>query len=254
MEASRRRERLRFVEVDVGDRPVQVAFREFGQGRPLVLVHGLGASSSVWHLVAPLLARRWRVLAVDLPGAGLSPPTSEGGGDWHARLLCRFTEQVAEEPSALVGHSLAGGLAMLAALEEPALFSSVSAIAPGGLGRELALWPRVESLAAVSALASVLTPLAFRLVGPRRMEKLLGWLFARGDGGRATRPLLREACHAFAKPDAVRCYCRTLREVASFTATRVPHGSWPRRRFSSLSNSDGFAAITASTHIRNRRR
>ncbi|MBO0704613.1 MAG: alpha/beta fold hydrolase, partial [Candidatus Dormibacteraeota bacterium] len=111
MEPSRPRERLRFVEVDVGevpDRPARVAFRELGDGPPLVLVHGLGTSSSVWHLVAPLLARRWRVLAVDLPGSGLSPPATHVGGAWHARLLCRFAEQVAVEPAALVGHSLAG--------------------------------------------------------------------------------------------------------------------------------------------------
>ncbi|HYZ01630.1 MAG TPA: alpha/beta fold hydrolase [Candidatus Binatia bacterium] len=223
MEASRRRERLRFVEVDVGDvqeRPARVAFREFGEGPPLVLVHGLGTSSSVWHLVAPLLARRWRVLAVDLPGSGLSPPTTEVDGTWHARLLCRFAEQAAGEPSALVGHSLAGGLAMLAALEDPDLFTSVSVVAPGGLGRELALWPRVQSLAAVSALAGLLTPTLFRLVGPHRMERVLRYLFARGDEGRAARPLLREACHAFSKPAAVRSYCRTLREVASIRGQR----------------------------------
>jgi pimeloyl-ACP methyl ester carboxylesterase len=111
---------------------------------------------------------------------------------------------------------------MLAALEAPALFSSVTAIAPGGLGRELALWPRVETLAAVSALASVLTPLVFALAGPRRMETVLGWLFARGEQGRAARPLLREASRAYARPEAVRCYCRTLREVASFRGQR-PH-------------------------------
>jgi pimeloyl-ACP methyl ester carboxylesterase len=223
MQASRRRERLRFVEIDVGevgDQRTRVAFREVGEGPPLVLVHGLGTSSSVWHLVAPLLARRWRVLSVDLPGSGLSPPASEVGGAWHARLLCRFAEQVAGEPSALVGHSLAGGLAMLAALDEPDRFTSVSVVAPGGLGRELALWPRVQSLAVVSALAGVLTPLLFRLVGPGRMERVLRYLFARGDEGRAARPLLREACIAFSKPAAVRWYCRTLREVASIRGQR----------------------------------
>jgi pimeloyl-ACP methyl ester carboxylesterase len=228
MEAGRLRERLRFVEVEVGDRVAPLAFRELGRGRPLVLLHGLGASSSVWHLVAPLLAERWRVLAVDLPGSGLSPPTCEVGGQWHARLLCRFAEQVAGKPSALVGHSLTGGLAMLAALEEPELFSSVSAIAPGGLGRELALWPRLQSLTALSALANALTPTVFRLLGPRRMEGVLRCLFARGGEGHAARPLLREASRAYARPETVRCYCRTLREVASLRGQRPRYQLLPR--------------------------
>lgn len=43
-----------------------------GSGADLVLLHGWGLHSGAWDEVAPLLARRFRVHAVDLPGHGLS--------------------------------------------------------------------------------------------------------------------------------------------------------------------------------------
>src|SRR6266511_2040644 len=41
---------------------------------PLLLVHGLGGSATNWTALAPLLARRRRVLVPDLPGHGRSAP------------------------------------------------------------------------------------------------------------------------------------------------------------------------------------
>ncbi|MBW3574454.1 MAG: alpha/beta fold hydrolase, partial [Actinobacteria bacterium] len=39
---------------------------------PLLLIHGLGATKASWLTVAPALARRYRVIALDLPGFGAS--------------------------------------------------------------------------------------------------------------------------------------------------------------------------------------
>src|SRR5690348_4071559 len=49
-----------------------VAWGSIGEGPPLVLVHGTPFSSQVWRRIAPLLARRWRVLYFDLLGYGQS--------------------------------------------------------------------------------------------------------------------------------------------------------------------------------------
>ena len=45
-----------------------------GSGPPVVLVHGLGGTTSNWRLIAPALARERRVLVPDLPGHGRSGP------------------------------------------------------------------------------------------------------------------------------------------------------------------------------------
>src|SRR2546430_17565199 len=52
-------------------------FEVQGRGRDLVLLHGWGLNLRVWDELAGVLARRFRVIAVDLPGHGKS--------DWDAR-------------------------------------------------------------------------------------------------------------------------------------------------------------------------
>jgi magnesium chelatase accessory protein len=47
-------------------------FQVMGQGPDLVLIHGTGASTHSWRLLAPLLAKHFRVIAPDLPGHGFT--------------------------------------------------------------------------------------------------------------------------------------------------------------------------------------
>jgi pimeloyl-ACP methyl ester carboxylesterase len=215
--------RRRVAELRVGDETALVSYREQGSGPPLVLLHGLGASSSVWHMVMGRLARRWRVLAPDLPGNGQSPapPPSSTRGSWYGGLVCRFVEQVAGPGTALVGHSMSGGLAMLAALEQPDLFSALVGLAPAGLGSEMPLGLRLGTLPAVGSIMALLVPTAFRLLGATRTEALLRRGFARSGDSEAVMPLLKEAVATYASPVAVRAHYRLLREAASFRGQRV---------------------------------
>ncbi len=51
---------------------VTLAYREFGTGAPLVLLHGNGNSGVMWDPVVPELARHYRVIVPDLRGYGRS--------------------------------------------------------------------------------------------------------------------------------------------------------------------------------------
>ena len=64
--------------VDVGD--VQLRVRHGGSGPPVLLLHGHPRTHVTWHMVAPILARRFTVVCPDLRGYGLSskPPTTFG--------------------------------------------------------------------------------------------------------------------------------------------------------------------------------
>ncbi len=80
----------------------------------MVLVHGLGGSHLNWALVAPALSRRARVIAVDLPGFGLTP--ADGRRTTvaaNARLLGRFVREVIGAPVILVGNSMGGMVCVL---------------------------------------------------------------------------------------------------------------------------------------------
>jgi pimeloyl-ACP methyl ester carboxylesterase len=85
-----------------------------GSGPPLVLLHGVSLSAAAW---APLFTALsgWRVLAVDLPGHGLSDPDSYQRGQVRRRareLIDDIFDALGLDEAAVVGHSLGGMLAL----------------------------------------------------------------------------------------------------------------------------------------------
>jgi pimeloyl-ACP methyl ester carboxylesterase len=98
-----------------------VHYADFGGEGPLVVcVHGLGGSYANWVGLAPLLARRARVLAVDLAGHGRTPAAGRRT-DVRAnqRLLDRFLTEVAGRPTVLVGNSMGGMISVMQASAAP---------------------------------------------------------------------------------------------------------------------------------------
>jgi pimeloyl-ACP methyl ester carboxylesterase len=101
-----------------------------GSGAPVVCVHGLAGSALNWMAVGPLLARRRRILAVDLRGFGRTPL---GGGTRlrdNQRLLDLFVREVAGAPATLVGNSMGGLLSVLQAAASPETVSSLVLVDP----------------------------------------------------------------------------------------------------------------------------
>lgn len=102
-----------------------------GAGRTFVCIHGLGGAALDWQLVAPELSRRGRVLSVDLPGFGDSPPP--GGALTIARLRQTLDQLLRTEvgrPAVLVGNSLGGMLAVLQAAARPVSVEGLVLVSP----------------------------------------------------------------------------------------------------------------------------
>ena len=106
--------------IDLGN-PVHYA--DFGgpeDGTPLVLVHGLGGSHLNWVQVAPALAERRRVVALDLAGFGLTPGTPQSTSvQANVDLLARFIDAVLGRPAVVVGNSMGGMISILLAAKSP---------------------------------------------------------------------------------------------------------------------------------------
>ncbi|WP_363345496.1 alpha/beta fold hydrolase BchO [Methylocystis echinoides] len=87
-----------------------------GDGPTLLLAHGTGASTHSWRDLAPLLAKRYRVVAPDLPGHGFS--SSRGARTQSlpgmARAVAALLDAIGLSPTIAVGHS--AGAAVLARL------------------------------------------------------------------------------------------------------------------------------------------
>jgi pimeloyl-ACP methyl ester carboxylesterase len=96
---------------------VALAGMEYGQGAPLVVLHGLFGSGRNWASVARRLAARRRVLVPDLRNHGDSPWSDAMGYEDMATDVFAFIRARGLGRAALLGHSMGGKTAMLTALE-----------------------------------------------------------------------------------------------------------------------------------------
>ncbi len=115
----------------IGEQPLSVV-EEGGSNRQVViLIHGW---SSSWYALSPLLpmlSKRYRCLAVDLPGYGDSPPLPERASMvGYADLLADLIRQVSNEPVILVGHSMGGMISLTMALRHPSLIERMVLVCP----------------------------------------------------------------------------------------------------------------------------
>ena len=94
-----------------GDR---VACDVFGEGSPVVLVHGTPFSSYVWRGIAPALAENNRVHVFDLLGYGASDKREGQDVSIHAqgKLLAALLEHWGLESPTVVGHDFGGAIAL----------------------------------------------------------------------------------------------------------------------------------------------
>ena len=150
--------------------------QRFGRGPAALLLHGTGASTHSWADLAPLLAHHFSVIAVDLPGHGLSGalPPSRMSLPGVASVLAELLQAIGTRPVIGVGHS--AGAAVLArmaldrTIEPRALVSLNGALLPlhGWAGQFF------SPLAKVLALNPVVPRLfAWRAGKPAAVERLI---------------------------------------------------------------------------------
>ena len=102
-----------------------------GEGPPLVLVHGIGASYLSWRLVVEMLNENHRVLAPDLVGFGFTPPHGRKTTVQHnALVLIEFIRLLCDGPVTLIGNSMGGLVSMLAAVKRPAIADRLILVNP----------------------------------------------------------------------------------------------------------------------------
>lgn len=106
----------------------EVAWDVFGEGSPVVLVHGTPSNSYLWWNVVGVLAERHTVYVYDLPGFGASEKRE--GQDVsiasQARVLGELLEAWELEEPAVAGHDIGGGIALRAHLMEGVAFERLA--------------------------------------------------------------------------------------------------------------------------------
>jgi pimeloyl-ACP methyl ester carboxylesterase len=102
-----------------------------GSGPAVLLLHGYGESLLSWRSTLDRLAREADVLAIDLPGFGLSSKPALGYSTVdYARAVVAALDDAGMERAVVVGHSLGGAVALAAAVLYPDRVAGLVLLAP----------------------------------------------------------------------------------------------------------------------------
>ena len=194
-------------------------------GEPLVLLHGFSQTHAMWHKVAPALARKHRVILMDLRGYGWSS-APEGSADHAtyskremAKDVIRVTEELGYTRFALAGHDRGGRVSYRLALDHPGRLTRLALL---DIVPTIVMWERIES--AETPMAAHWPFLARPAPEPETVlladpagwlnQKLSGWSKA-GDLSAFDADALRAYHQAFAVPERIHAFCEDYRAGAT---------------------------------------
>ena len=185
--------------------------QRMGSGPVALLLHGTAASTHSWRDFAPLLAKRFTVIAPDLPGHAFTdrPEASRMSLPGMADAVAKLMVALDVTPALAVGHS--AGAAVLARMAidrriDPALLISLN----GAL------------LPFRGVAAHVFAPLAKLLVQNTLVPKLFSW---RASHSGVVEKLLRDTGSSL-DPRGVELYTRLIRNQEHVTGALEMMANW----------------------------
>jgi pimeloyl-ACP methyl ester carboxylesterase len=114
----------------------RVNYVEMGDGPPLVFIHGLSGCWQNWLENIPHMARRHRVVALDLAGFGESElPEEDISIPGYGRFVDAFLGEIGVERAALVGNSMGGFIAAETAISHPSRVEKLVLVSAAGMMR-----------------------------------------------------------------------------------------------------------------------
>lgn len=108
-----------FVRYDAPPPKPSLHYAAHGNGRPVILLHGLGTTRYTWRHLMPAVPRGYRFFVFDLKGFGQSPKPHDDKYALYdqANLIYDFILERGLKDLTLIGHSMGGGIALLVALK-----------------------------------------------------------------------------------------------------------------------------------------
>lgn len=166
---------------------VRLAASEYGSGEPVAILHGLFGSSRNWASMAQRLAARHHVIAFDLRNHGASRWAEPMDYPAMAADVRKAMRMRGHQRYTLIGHSMGGKVAMVAALDAPAAVERLVVVDIAPAARPVPYLPYVQAmraldLAAITRRRDADAALAPAIPDPAERAFLLQSL-SFGDGG-----------------------------------------------------------------------
>lgn len=183
----------------------RLRYVEEGTGPAVLFLHGLGASIYAWRdVITPVAGAGFHAVAFDNRGFGGSDmPASGYRPSDYARLTLDLIDSLHLSNVVLVGHSMGGEIAALAALQDPRKVRALVLVDAAGFGTHL---PLLTRLARAPLVGRVLA--GFR--GRKAVEKTLRSTF--GDPSRVTDAMIDQYYAPVAEPDFGRALAGVARQ------------------------------------------
>ncbi len=143
--------------IEVGGTEVNyVDIGEQGDHRPIVFVHGLAGQWQNWLENIPRFAESRRVIALDLPGFGLSEMPSERISiEGYGRVVAELGDRLDLNPAVLVGNSMGGFVSAEVAIRRPDSVERLLLLSSAGVSQmDAAKRPVLAAGKAAALLAS----------------------------------------------------------------------------------------------------
>jgi pimeloyl-ACP methyl ester carboxylesterase len=236
--------KFRTLDTDCG----RVSTFEAGTGKPIVLLHGLGATKQEFLPTVPALAPGFRTIAIDLPGFGDSDKPFPAAYD--ARFFARWVRALFDalelDRTHLLGHSMGGRVALEVGMRHPDRIKRLVLMTPS------MAWLQAPSWA--SALRLVRPELGIIQPAPKNfVEGLIKRIVPQADH-HFVAPALDEFLRSYLTPRGRVAFSAAARNIAlerpqEFWAgleTLAPESLfiWGRR--------DGLVPIAFARHVRDR--
>lgn len=116
-----------------------IAYHVKGKGKPLLLVHGVGAGSSSyeWRKNIDELSNHYQVYSIDLLGFGLSDkPKISYSAQIYVDLLADFIRDVIKRPTSILASGISAGFVIQLAAQDASSLEQMILICPSGLELE----------------------------------------------------------------------------------------------------------------------
>lgn len=95
----------------------KIVYRVFGEGKPVMFIHGFGEKSEIWNKQIDYLKKRYKVIVPDLPGSGESELQDDMSMEGMAETIKEVLDTEKTSRCTLIGHSM-GGYILLAFAEK----------------------------------------------------------------------------------------------------------------------------------------